>query len=297
MKRIINSYVFAGQGIGMRFALLVACFFALLIGIGTYVTTLNPLNKLEESLKEIPQITVLDGQIISPIYADKKIPTILGTFEFNTAVSFITPEALITDAMVYVTQTQVFVKSPNERVIPMQFRAISQPIDTKNGIYREVKVSHFQDRVFSPIAAIQKVKSVLGLGSIALGIIVFTALIFDFLLTYAIVIFLNLFMRLKLTIAQLGRLLVVPWTFLIIGSFILTATKKSLITWWIALYVRMVSPAVQIGYSTENSFAYAMPMWWMIILLAFGILTVYIVWASGLSLYKERRDELFKKEQ
>lgn len=297
MKRIINSYVFAGQGIGMRFALLVACFFALLIGIGTYVATLNPLNKLEESLKEIPQITVLDGQIISPIYANKKIPTILGTFEFNTAVSFITPEALITDAMVYVTQTQVFVKSPNERVIPMQFRAISQPIDTKNGIYREVKVSHFQDRVFSPIAAIQKVKSVLGLGSIALGIIVFTALIFDFLLTYAIVIFLNLFMRLKLTIAQLGRLLVVPWTFLIIGSFILTATKKSLITWWIALYVRMVSPAVQIGYSTENSFAYAMPMWWMIILLAFGILTVYIVWASGLSLYKERRDELFKKEQ
>ncbi len=297
MKRIINSYVFAGQGIGMRFALLVACFFALLIGIGTYVATLNPLNKLEESLKEIPQITVLDGQIISPIYANKKIPTILGTLEFNTAVSFITPEALITDAMVYVTQTQVFVKSPNERVIPMQFRAISQPIDTKNGIYREVKVSHFQDRVFSPIAAIQKVKSVLGLGSIALGIIVFTALIFDFLLTYAIVIFLNLFMRLKLTIAQLGRLLVVPWTFLIIGSFILTATKKSLITWWIALYVRMVSPAVQIGYSTENSFAYAMPMWWMIILLAFGILTVYIVWASGLSLYKERRDELFKKEQ
>lgn len=297
MKRIINSYVFAGQGIGMRFALLVACFFALLIGIGTYVATLNPLNKLEESLKEIPQITVLEGKIISPIYADKKIPTILGTLEFNTAVSFITPETLITDAMVYVTQTQVFVKSPNERVIPMQFRAISRPIDTKNGIYREVKVSHFQDRVFSPIAAIQKVKSVLGLGSIALGIIVFTALIFDFLLTYAIVLFLNLFMRLKLTIAQLGRLLVVPWTFLIIGSFILTAMKKSLITWWVSLFLRMTTPSVQSRFSTENAFVYFMPSWWMIILLAFGILTVYIVWASGLSLYKERRDELFKKEQ
>ena len=297
MKRIINSYVFAGQGIGLRFVLLVACFFALLLGIGTYVASLNPLNKLEESLQEIAQITVLDGQIVSPIYVDKEIPTVLGTVEFNTAVSFITPDALITDAMMYVTQTQVFVKSPNERVVPMQIRAISQAIDTKNGVYREVKVSQFQDRVFSPIAVIQKVKSLLGLGTIGLGIIVFVALIFDFLLTYAIVIFLNLFMRLKLTIAQLGRLLVVPWTALIIGSFILTAMKKSMITWWIALYIRMTTPSIQVGYSTENAFAHFMPMWWMMILLAFGVLTVYIVWASGLSLYKERRDELFKKSE
>lgn len=297
MKRKFEYYVLGGDGIGMRFVLLIACFFALLFSIGGYVATIKPLNLIESIFSNVPQVTILDGKIISPVYASRKFGTFVGDVEFNTAVIFVSPENLMTSSLVYLTQTQIFVRNVSEQYAPSQITKYGVPVKTPSGIYYEIKVNQFNDQVFSSSGAFKKIKNALGLICIALGVLIFVVLIADFLFTYLIVLLLSLILRLKLTVAQLGRLLVVPWTILIVGSFAMTATKTSFVFWWLSIIVRVLTPSIYVGQSQENLFVFLMPVWWLILAFAFVIFVIYIVWASGLSLYIERRNELFNKKK
>lgn len=297
MKRKFEYYVLGGEGIGMRFVLLIACFFALLFSIGGYMATIKPFNAIETIFSKVPQVTILDGKIISPVYASKKFGTFFGDVEFNTAVIFVNPENLMTSSLVYLTQTQIFVRNPNEKYVPSHIAKYGVPVNTPSGVYYEIKVNQFKDQVFSPSGAFEKIKNILGLVFIAIGVLIFFVLIADFLFTYIIALLIGLLLRLKLTVAQLGRLLVVPWTILIIGSFAMTATKTSFVFWWLSIAIRLLTPSISVGHSQENLFVFLMPMWWIILVFVFIIFIIYIVWASGLSLYIERRDELFNKKK
>ena len=105
MKRIINYYVLGGQGIGIRFVLLIACFFALLFSISSYVVLSKKLDLLDSLFSHLPQVTILDGKIVSPVYASQKFHTMVGDIEFNTASVFVNPAELMTQSKIYITQT------------------------------------------------------------------------------------------------------------------------------------------------------------------------------------------------
>lgn len=297
MKRIINYYVLGGQGIGMRFVLLIACFFALLFSISSYVVLSKKLDLLDSLFSHLPQVTILDGKIISPVYTSQKFHTMVGDIEFNTASVFVNPAELMTQSKIYITQTQILIYSFNENYVPDRIQKISKPFNTPGGMYREIQVNKLEDQVFSVQGFLKKAKSLIALGNILIGIIIFIMLLADFLLTYLIVLFINFFLRLSLTAAQLGRLLVVPWGILVSGSFILTAMKKTLVLWWISCIVRSYTPVIPVGRAHENLMVYVMPMWWLILVLLFVVFIIYFMWASSLSLYKERRDEELKKRK
>lgn len=148
-------------------------------------------------------------------------------------------------------------------------------------------------------ADVKKLKSLFGLLWIGVGVSLFSAFILDFLLTYLIVLGINFIAGNKLTLGQQGRLLVFPWIIFTVICIALTLMQKMVLFWWFTLYLRIISPPVSIKNSVkpENLFTLLVPMWWVSLIVFVIFLIIYFVQAKGVSLYKERREVLFKKEK
>lgn len=146
---------------------------------------------------------------------------------------------------------------------------------------------------------VKKLKSLFGLIWIGIGVSIFLVFILDFLLTYLIVLCINLIAGNKLTAAQQGRLLAFPWMIFTVICIALTLMQKMVLFWWFTLYLRMKAPPMLLKNSAkpENLLALLMPMWWVSLVVFVIFLIIYFIQAKGLSLYKERREVLFRKEK
>ncbi len=297
MKRLFEIYVLAGRGIGLRFILLVASLVALGISIFFYVRTVSALSILQTVFADIPNIVVMDGEIISPLYSQKRYETLLGTIEFNTQKHYILPSTTTTDAFIYITKTQIYIHENSGLIKRTCNRFNLDAVRFANGnLYREIRTADIKNQYINVDVLIGKVKSLVGLFFIAFGITVFCLFVLDFFVFYLITLLFKFVFGLKLTTGQVGRLSIASWGLMAFIILVLNACKIVTTFWWLSIFLRFTGPSVVISGNMPpvSIVGQFFPMWWLSIFVFLGCLIIHFTWSTGLSLYKQRRDELIR---
>ncbi len=298
MKQRFEYYVLGGRGIGLRFVLLICAFFSIIASLSFYVVTQKLYDEAYEQVSQLPPITIIGGKIISPNFNAEKISFPYLTAELNTKIAKIEPAHSNIATDIYLTQTQFFVRDNQTfsflpEVVQNEMKIVKM---LDGSVFRELPIELLSDRIFSIQGYFKKLKSILGLINIGFYVTLFFVLLFDFFVFYGAIIILTPFTRTQLTAAQRGRLLVIPWALLISVLFGFAATGTIVVSWWLGIILNTYSPSMDFGNRiSESVFNHFAPMWWISVILFIIYLVIYFIWASGLSIYKERCDEAIKK--
>ncbi len=309
MKQKFEYYVLGGQGIGIRFVLVLALIVPILIGLVAFCKAKGIYDNLYAEFAKLPAITILDGEIASPALLGEKVDmTLFGhpvSVEFNTRYKSVDPTVININSDVYVTKTQILVRDDKYiNSVPGKYSPPSTGVQTVNGDkFKEINVSQIPSflvnmNTLNIKEQIKKLSNITYLGIIAFIVILFFIMFFDFFVFYLVVLIVTPLTRTSLTVAQRGRLLVFPWIFLNLVMIVLNACHIYVVPWWAGVVLNMYSPKLPLsGGMPESVFGYIMPLWWTASLAFVVMIFVYFIYGSGLSLYKERREELNKERE
>ncbi len=297
MKRKFESYVLGGQGMGLRFVWLACTLLAIVIGLIVYVRLQKVYDVAYEKVLELPPFMVMDGEIVSPILEKQKIELPYVTAELNTALPAVHSEYKEIKTDVYLSRTQLLVRD-NEvfKILPKDIKPKMNLVQFSDGkSYWVLPIDMLPDKVYSIQGYMKKLDSIIGLFSIAICALSFVVLLIDFFVFYGVILMMTPLTRTHLTIAQRGRLLVMPWLFMIGLMFCSSIVGTIIVPWWFGMILDAYSPLLNVNSQvTASLIEYIAPLWWCSIILFVVCVVIYFTWASGLSLYQERRDEMMK---
>lgn len=297
MKRKFECYILAGRGIGLRFVLLISCLVTLCISIFFYARVSSSLSIVHDIFSDIPKVVISNGEIISPMYSNKLYKTRIGHVEFNTNKHYILPETTKTDSFIYITKTQVFIQETSGLIKRICNYHNLDAVRFSNGVlFRAIKIRDFQNQYIDINVLVGKFRSLIGLFFIGFGITVFGLFVLDFFIFYFLALLCKFIFRLKLSAGEVGRLSLATWGLMAVTILILNAFGIVTTFWWLSIFLRYTGPSVVISGNLPpvSIVGQFFPMWWLSIFVLLGCLIIHFIWSAGLSIYKERRNELIR---